>query len=81
MNKLAHQQSYFEDGKENEVLVSTYAHLIDACTQYWFAVCSIFEDLFLKTINREYPHIHREYPHIVYLTKLVATTTICYLPL
>ena len=30
------------------------------CNQYWFAVCSIFEDL-LKTIHREYPHVKKVY--------------------
>jgi hypothetical protein len=50
-----------KDSKENEnVSVSTFAHLIDACTQDWFAVCSIFEDL-LTTIQRKYPHIKKVY--------------------
>ena len=50
-----------KDSKEIEkISVSTYAHLIDACTQDWFAVCSVFEDL-LTTIKKEHPHIKKIY--------------------
>ena len=41
---------------EEEVEVETYAHLFDSCTQDWFAVCSIFENL-LKNIVCSRPSV------------------------
>ena len=41
---------------EGRLQLRPYAHLFDACLQYWFAVCSIIEST-LREINTEKPHI------------------------
>ena len=38
----------FKDESSKEVEVQSYAHLFDACTQNWYAVASILEDLPIK---------------------------------
>ena len=38
----------FKDQNSKEVEVQSYAHLFDACTQDWYAVASILEDLLVK---------------------------------
>jgi uncharacterized protein YkvS len=43
-----------------EIEVSTYAHLIDSCTQDWYAVASILENL-LKNVRKRYPVITNVY--------------------
>ena len=38
----------FKDEDSREVEVQSYAHLFDCCTQDWYAVASILEDLLVK---------------------------------
>ena len=38
----------FKDSNSEEVEVESYAHLFDSCTQDWYAVVSILEDLLVK---------------------------------
>lgn len=47
------------DGKQT-VVVTSYAHLFDSCTQDWFSVASIIENLF-QTIKTNSPSVKRAF--------------------
>ena len=47
-----------ESLESTSVSVSTFAHLIDSCSQDWFAVCSVFEDL-LQSIRTTHPDLKK----------------------
>ena len=46
-----------KDRQAEELVVTTYVHLFDSCTQDWFAVASILENLLL-TLKFHNPSIH-----------------------
>ena len=50
----------FKDQNSKEVEVQSYAHLFDACTQDWYAVASILEDLLVK-FKSTHPSISQVY--------------------
>ena len=50
----------FKDENSKEVEVQSYAHLFDSCTQDWFSVASILEDLLVK-FKSTHPSISQVY--------------------
>ena len=50
----------FKDEDSREVEVQSYAHLFDCCTQDWYAVASILEDLLVK-FKSSHPSISQVY--------------------
>ena len=50
----------FKDENSKEVEVQSYAHLFDSCTQDWYAVASILEDLLVK-FKSTHPSISQVY--------------------
>ena len=50
----------FKDESSKEVEVQSYAHLFDSCTQDWYAVASILENLLVK-FKSSHPSISQVY--------------------
>ena len=51
---------FTKNGETAKIEVSTYTHIIDSCTQDWYAVASILEN-FLKNLRKQHPSITNIY--------------------
>ena len=47
-----------KESSSDTVVVTTYAHLFNSCTQHWFAVASVIENLIL-TIKSNFPRVNK----------------------